>query len=68
MEAYFHGAADVMARLMRESDNKIKTLGLNYFPQGLINQVEVLEDVDDGEVAERLNAPVLKTGGPLRGS
>ena len=68
MKAYFHGAADVMARLMRESDNKIKTLGLNYFPQGLINQVEVLEDVDDGEVAERLNAPVLKTGGPLRGS
>ena len=68
MKAYFHGAADVMARLMRESGNKIKTLGLNYFPQGLINQVEVLEDVDDGEVAERLNAPVLKTGGPLRGS
>jgi hypothetical protein len=24
--------------------------------------------VDDGEVAERLIAPVLKTGGPLRGS
>src|ERR1700730_3576069 len=34
----------------------------------LITGIQVLEDPETGEVAERLIAPVLKTGGPSRGS
>ena len=32
------------------------------------NLAQPVDLEDTGEVAERLNAPVLKTGGPLRGS
>jgi len=62
------GAGDALARLMGQSGNKMETLppimGQNEIPN--IRQVVDLNDL--GEVAERLNAPVLKTGGPLRGS
>jgi hypothetical protein len=37
--------------------------------QNEIRNIKQVVDFDDiGEVAEWLNAPVLKTGGPLRGS
>jgi integrase len=62
------GAGDALARLMGQSGNKMET----WTPKlGIIvrqNQAQVVDFDDIGEVAERLNAPVLKTGGPLRGS
>jgi hypothetical protein len=58
------GAGDALARLMGQSGNKMET----WTPKmGIIvthNEAQVIDLEDIGEVAERLNAPVLKTGGP----
>jgi integrase len=61
-----HGAGDALARLMAQSGNKMET----SLPAGDIrvrqNSVQAADMIEDGEVAERLNAPVLKTGKPSR--
>jgi integrase len=57
-----HGAGDALARLMGQSGNKMET----SLPAGDIrvrqNGAQAADTIEDGEVAERLNAPVLKTG------
>ena len=60
------GAADAMARLMRESGNKMETLASKSAIHFRQNDAQDVDPEYRGEVAERLNAPVLKTGKPLR--
>jgi hypothetical protein len=62
------GAGDALARLMGQSGNKMETLAPKLAIIVRHNQAQVVDVEDNGEVAERLNAPVLKTGGPSRGS
>ena len=61
-------AGDALGRWMGQSGNKMETLtpkmGIIVRP----NVPQVVDSEDNGEVAERLNAPVLKTGIPSRGS
>jgi len=56
------GAGDALARLMGQSGNKMET----WTPEsGIIvrsNAAQAIDAKENGEVAERLNAPVLKTG------
>jgi hypothetical protein len=61
-------AGDALARLMGQSGNKMETLTPEMGQNEVPNIRQVVDFNDFGEVAERLNAPVLKTGGPLRGS
>ena len=56
------GAGDALARLMGQSGNKMETLTPKLAIIVRQNQAQVVEAEDNGEVAERLNAPVLKTG------
>ena len=62
------GAGDALARLMGQSGNKMET----WTPEKGIrirhNVAQAVDAEEIGEVAERLNAPVLKTGSPARGS
>ncbi len=56
------GAGDALARLMGQSGNKMETLAPKL---GIIvrqDRAQVIDFKENGEVAERLNAPVLKTG------
>jgi hypothetical protein len=62
------GAGDAFARLMVQTGNKMETLASKTEIRVGQNIAQVVDLEDNGEVAERLNAPVLKTGGPLRGS
>jgi hypothetical protein len=62
------GAGDASARLMGQSGNKMETLTPETRSEVGQNIRQVVDFKDIGEVAERLNAPVLKTGIPLRGS
>jgi Phage integrase family len=62
------GAGDDLARLMEQTGNKMETLASKTEIRVGQNIAQVVDLEDNGEVAERLNAPVLKTGGPLRGS
>ena len=56
------GAGDALARLMGQSGNKMET----WTPENGIrvgqNVPQAVDLEGNGEVAERLNAPVLKTG------
>jgi hypothetical protein len=65
------GAGDALARLMgqsgNQSGNKMETLTPKMGSEVGQNIRQVVDLNDIGEVAERLNAPVLKTGVPLRG-
>jgi hypothetical protein len=61
------GAGDALARLMGQSGNKMETLAPEMGSEVGQNIRQVVDLNDIGEVAERLNAPVLKTGVPLRG-
>jgi len=63
-----HGAGDALARLMAQSGNKMETLASKSDIHLLQNTAQVSESTRDGEVAERLNAPVLKTGKLARAS
>jgi integrase len=57
------GTADAMSRLIREqSGNKMETLAAESQIKVGQNSTQVYDDAENGEVAERLNAPVLKTG------
>jgi hypothetical protein len=56
------GAGDALARLMGQSGNKMETLTSKLAIIVRHNQAQVVDVEDNGEVAERLNAPVLKTG------
>jgi hypothetical protein len=47
---------------MGQSGNKMKTLTPKLAIMVRHNQAQVVDVEDNGEVAERLNAPVLKTG------
>ena len=62
------GAGDALARLMGQSGNKVET----WTPKNGIrvskNVLQVVDLEENGEVAERLNAPVLKTGRASRSS
>ena len=62
------GAGDALARLMGQSGNKMET----WTPKNGIrvskNVLQVVDLEENGEVAERLNAPVLKTGRASRSS
>jgi integrase len=62
------GAGDALARLMGQSGNKMETLTPKTGFEAGQNIRQVVDLNDIGEVAERLNAPVLKTGAPSRGS
>jgi hypothetical protein len=56
------GAGDALARLMGQSGNKMETLPPEMRMEVGQNIRQVIDFNDLGEVAERLNAPVLKTG------
>ena len=56
------GAGDALARLMGQSGNKMETLTPETGLEVGQNIRQVIDLNDIGEVAERLNAPVLKTG------
>jgi hypothetical protein len=56
------GAGDALARLMGQSGNKMETWTPKLGIMVRHNQAQVVDAEDNGEVAERLNAPVLKTG------
>ena len=60
------GAGDALARLMGQSGNKMETLTPKTGFEVGQNIRQVIELNDIGEVAERLNAPVLKTGKSAR--
>ena len=62
------GAADAMARLMRDDGNKMETLAEKSDIRVWQIDTQVADTTEIGEVAERLNAPVLKTGSPSRDS
>ena len=56
------GAGDALARLMGQTGNKMETLPPEMRLEIGQNIKQVIDFNDLGEVAERLNAPVLKTG------
>jgi hypothetical protein len=56
------GAGDALARMMGQSGNKMETLTPEIGQNEIQNIKQVVDFNDLGEVAERLNAPVLKTG------
>ena len=62
------GAGYALAPLMPQSGNEMETLASKIEVQVGQNIPQVFESKDDGEVAERLIAPVLKTGILARGS
>jgi hypothetical protein len=57
-----------MARLLRDDGNKMETLAPKSAVGIWQNEVQVADVTEVGEVAERLNAPVLKTGSPSQDS
>src|SRR5579862_3980272 len=57
-----------MARLLSGDGNKMETRAANSDIRGDVNRAQVADASEDGEVAERLNAPVLKTGKLSRAS
>ena len=62
------GAGDALARLMGQSGNKMETLTPKTGSEVGQNIRQIVDLSDNGEVAERLNAPVLKTGKASRPS
>ncbi len=60
------GAGDALARLMGQSGNKMETWAPKNGIKLSKNVSQAIDLDDNGEVAERLNAPVLKTGVPSR--
>jgi hypothetical protein len=56
------GAGDALARLMGQSGNKMETWGPKLEIMAPHNRSQPVDLEENGEVAERLNAPVLKTG------
>jgi integrase len=62
------GAGDALARLMGQSGNKMETSALKMGIMDGQNIKQVIDFNNIGEVAERLNAPVLKTGRASRPS
>ena len=56
------GTGDALARLMMQNGNKLETWASKLETRVEQNRVQVIDLKENGEVAERLNAPVLKTG------
>jgi len=56
------GAGDALTRLMGQSGNKLEAWAPEKGIRIRQNALQAVDPEDNGEVAERLNAPVLKTG------